>query len=89
MTLYLDSEEQTYLTEGYLFGERSYHDELLRRKPAWTIARGWAAKGSNRDYLREELKRVGGLLYQALDALEDAGETRKATGLRRAWENTR
>ena len=86
VTLRLDNEEQSYLREGYRYGERFYHDELLRHKPAWAVARSWGAKDEWRDPLRTELRRVEVLLYRALAALETAGETQAATRLRRAWE---
>lgn len=42
-----------------------------------------------RDPLRNELRRVGGLLSSALSALEAAGEARTAMRLRRSWEGKR
>ena len=89
VVLRLDNEEQTHLREGYFYGERYPHDELLKRKPIWTLARSWAASAGGRDPLREELKRVSDLLYQALAALEKAGETRTATRIQHAWEGKR
>lgn len=89
VVLHLDNEEQTYLREGYFYGERYPHDELLKRKPIWTLARSWAASAEGRDPLREELARMNRLLYQALAALDEAGGTRTATRLRHAWEGKR
>ena len=89
VVLHLDNEEQTYLHEGYRYGERYCHDELLRQRPAWTLARCWAATAEGRDPLREELARMNRLLYQALAALDEAGGTRTAARIRSAWEGKR
>lgn len=89
VVLHLDNEEQTHLREGYFYGERCPHDELLKQKPVWTLARSWAATAEGRDPLREELARVSRLLYQALSALDEAGGTRTATRIRHAWEGKR
>lgn len=84
--LYLDAEEQSYLSKGYTLGERYYHDQFLKQKPAWLLARSWVAKDGGRDPLHRELERLQRLLSEALSALERAGDERTVARLRRSWE---
>ena len=85
VNLYLDVEEQELLREGYQFGELYPHRRVLQQRPAWALARQWTAGADGRDHLLEEKRRLERLLYDAIGALKDAGEERKATRLERAW----
>ena len=86
VNLYLDTEEQELLQEGYAFGERYKHKWVIEQKPAWALARAWAAKHGARDHLKDELKRLQRLVREAVAALRDAGNDRMANRLERGLQ---
>jgi len=84
VNLYLDTEEQELLQEGYATGKRYLHKWALEKKPAWALARSWTIKEGARDHLLEEMERLRSLLRQAVSELRDAGKDRVAARLERA-----
>jgi hypothetical protein len=84
VNLHLDLEEKNLMEEGYRFGELYPHRQALKMKPSWAVARQWAAGAEGRDHLREDNDRLQALLYDAIRALRDAGEDRKAARIERA-----
>ena len=81
--LYLKDEEDRLRAEGYQPGERFAHEWLRQRGPAWALVRDWASRGEV-DLLREEIRRLQGLVNHAAGNLERLGDTRAAERLRRA-----
>lgn len=86
VNLFLDLEEQELLREGYQYGEFYPHRRVLQQRPAWALARQWAAGAQGRDHLTEEAGRLRGLLSQAIRELRGVGEERTAARLERALE---
>lgn len=58
----LDTEEKKLVREGYALGETRAHEDLLRSKPAFWVARQWAGGATENKHVREELRRTQELL---------------------------
>lgn len=84
--LRLDTEEKKLVREGYALGETRAHEDLLRSKPAFWVARHWAGGATENKYLREELRRTQELLRRAIAGLKDCGAFQKARYLEREFE---
>ena len=84
--LHLDTQEQKLLREGFVSGTISAHEELLRSKPAFAIARQWAGGALENRYLREELQRTQELLRRAIHGLKDCGAIQRARYIERELE---
>jgi len=84
--LHLDTREQKLLREGFASGATSAHEELLKRNPAFAIARQWAGGARENRHLREELQRVQELLRRAIYRLKDCGATQRAHYIERELE---
>jgi len=84
--LHLDTQEQKLLREGFVSGATSAHEELLKSKPAFAIARQWAGGAQENRYLREELQRTQELLRRAIYGLKDCGAIQRARYIERELE---
>jgi hypothetical protein len=82
----IDAEAEELRAQGYDVGERYWHDELRKRRPAFAVARQWAGFEAETARLQAEVQRLRNLLGMAISDLRAADLRREAGRLERLMD---